>query len=106
VTNVRATAIPSFKRSLLDLGVRASHVKVCGMFNSLGPELEVEASVLEKGSRFAVNSLSKAFCGPVHLRSIWLGRFPPDPGLKEYLLEFTDDVFPSVIIAEAFDDPS
>ena len=40
------------------------------MFNSLGLELEVEASVLEKGSRFAVNSLSKAFYGPVHLRSI------------------------------------
>jgi hypothetical protein len=70
VTDVRVTAILSFKRSLLNLGVRASYIKVYGMFNSLGPELEVEASVLEKGSRFAVNSLSKVFCGPVYLRSV------------------------------------
>jgi hypothetical protein len=76
------------------------------MLDSLGPELEVEARMLEKGSRFAINGLSKTFYGSVHLRSIWLGRFLPDPGFKEYLLEFTDDVFPSVIIAEAFDDPA
>jgi hypothetical protein len=104
VADVRATAIPSFKRSLPDLGVRASYVKVCGMLNSLGLELEVEACVLEEGSRFAVNGLSEPFYGPVHLRGIWLGRFPPNTSLKEYPLEFTNDVFPSVIVTEALND--
>jgi hypothetical protein len=106
VANVRATAIPSLEWSLSDLGVRASHIEVCGMLDGLGPELEVEACVFEERSRFTVNGLSEPFCGPVHLRGVWLGRFPPNPSLKEYLLEFTDDVLPSVIIAEAFDNPA
>jgi len=74
------------------------------MLNSLGPELEVEAYVFEEGSRFAVNGLSEPFYGPVHLRGIWLGWFLPNPSFKEYLLEFTDDILPSVIITEALDD--
>jgi hypothetical protein len=97
-------AILSLERSLSNLGVRASYIEVCGMLDGLGLELEVEARVLEKGSRFTVNSLSKVFCGPIHLRSIWLSRFLPDPGLKEYLLELTDDVFPSVIVTEVLND--
>ena len=101
---MRATVILSLKWSLPNLRVRTSYVKVCGMLNSLGPELEVEACVLEERSRFAVNSLSEPFYGPVHLRGVWLGRFPPDTSLKEYLLEFTNDVFSSIIVIEAFND--
>jgi hypothetical protein len=70
VANVRATAIPSLKQSLLDLRVRASYIKVYGILNSLRPELEVEACVLEEGSRFIVNGLSELFYGPIHLRGI------------------------------------
>jgi hypothetical protein len=103
MANVRATAILSLERSLSDLGVRASYIEVCGILDGLGPELEVEACVFEERSRFTVNGLSEPFYGPVYLRGIWLGRFPPNPSLKEYLLEFTNDVLPSVIIAEAFD---
>jgi hypothetical protein len=103
---MRATAIPSLKRSLLNLGVRASYIKVYGMLNSLGLELEVEACVLEEGSRFTVNGLSKPFCGPIYLRGIWLGRFPPNPSLKEHLLELTNNIFSSVIITEAFNNLS
>jgi hypothetical protein len=58
--------------------------------------------VFKERSRFTVNSLSKLFYGPVYLRGIWLGRFPPNPSLKEYFLEFTNNILPSVIITEAF----
>ena len=67
---MRATAILSLERSLSNLGVRASYIKVYGMFNSLGLELKVKAYILKKGSRFVVNSLSKAFYGPIYLGSI------------------------------------
>jgi hypothetical protein len=67
---VRAMAILSFKWSLLNLRVRASYIKVYDIFNSLGLELKVEASVLKKGSYFVVNSLSKAFYRLIYLRSI------------------------------------
>jgi hypothetical protein len=70
MANIRATAILSLKQSLPNLGVRASHIKVYSILNSLGPELEVKAYVLKKGSRLTVNSLSKTFYGPVYLRSI------------------------------------
>jgi hypothetical protein len=70
VANVRATAILSLEQSLPDLRIRASYIKVYGILNSLGLELEVKARVLEKGSRFTVNSLSKTFYGPIYLRSI------------------------------------
>jgi hypothetical protein len=101
VANIRATAILSLEQSLPNLGVRTSYIEVYGVLNGLGPEFEVEAYVLKEGSRFAVDSLSKAFYGPVYLRGIRLGRFPPNPSLKEYLLEFTNDIFPSIIITEA-----
>jgi hypothetical protein len=67
---VRATAILSLERSLLNLRVRASYIKVYGILNGLGPELEIEAYVLEKGSSFVINDLSKVFYRPIYLRSI------------------------------------
>jgi hypothetical protein len=70
VANVRATAILSLKRSLSDLRVRASHIEVYGILNSLGLELEVKAYVFKERSRFTVNSLSELFYGPVYLRGI------------------------------------
>jgi len=70
VANIRAIAILSFKRSLSNLGVRASYIEICGILNGLGPELEVEAYVLEERSRFTVNGLSEPFYGPIHLRGI------------------------------------
>ena len=76
------------------------------MLDGLGPELEVKASVLEERGRFAVNSLSKALCRTVYLRGIRLGWLPPDSPLKEHLLELTSDIFPSVIIAEALNNPA
>jgi hypothetical protein len=103
---MRATAIPCLEWSLLDLGMGAPHIKVCGMLDGLRPELEVKASVLEERGRFAVNSLSKALCGTVHLRGIRLGWLPPDSPFKEYLLELVSDIFPSVIVAEALNDPA
>jgi hypothetical protein len=73
MANMRAIAILSLKRSLLNLGVRASYIKVYGILNSLGLELEVKAYILKEGSRFTVNSLSELFYRPVYLRGIWLG---------------------------------
>jgi len=70
VANMRATAILSLKRSLPNLRVRASYIKVCGILNSLGLELEVKAYVFEEGSRFMVNGLSELFYRPVYLRGI------------------------------------
>ena len=65
-----ATAILSLKRSLLNLRVRALHIKVYGILNSLGLELEVKAYVFKERSCFTVNSLSKLFYGLVYLRGV------------------------------------
>ena len=48
-----------------------------------------------------VNSLSELFYGPIYLRGIQLSWFLLNPSLKEYLLEFTNDILPSIIITEA-----
>jgi hypothetical protein len=84
----------------------APYIKICGILNSFGPELEIEASILEERSRFAVNSLSKTFCGSVYLRGIRFSWFPSDSPFKKHLLELTGNIFPSVIVAEALNNPA
>jgi hypothetical protein len=50
--------------------VKALYIEVYGILNGLGPELEVEAYILEERSRFIINSLSELFCRSVYLRDI------------------------------------
>ena len=75
--------MPCFEGGLLDLGMRATHIKVFGMLNSFGPELEVETRVFEKRGSFAVEGLAKPFCRTVHLGRVWLGKFQVDSVLKQ-----------------------
>jgi hypothetical protein len=70
MANIRVIAILSLERSLPNLGIRALYIKVYGILNSLGPELEVKARILKKRSCFIINSLFKIFYRPIYLRSI------------------------------------
>jgi hypothetical protein len=45
VSNVRLSTILCFKGGLLDLGIRATYIKVFGMLNSFRLELKVETKV-------------------------------------------------------------
>ena len=45
MSNIRLSTILYFKGGLLNLGIRATHIKVFGMLNSFGPELKVETRV-------------------------------------------------------------
>jgi hypothetical protein len=74
MSDVRLSAEPGFEGCLLDLRVRAPYIKVFGILNGFGPELEVKTRVFENKSGLTVESLAKAFRRTVHLRGIRLNK--------------------------------
>jgi hypothetical protein len=69
---MRLLAMLCFKESLLDLGVRASHIKIFGILDSFRPELKAKTRVFKKRSSLAVKGLAETFCRTIYLRGIWL----------------------------------
>jgi hypothetical protein len=47
MSNIRLLAMPGFKRSLLNLRVRAVYIKIFGILNGFRPELKVKLRVFE-----------------------------------------------------------
>jgi hypothetical protein len=74
MSDVRLSAELGFEGCLLDLRMRTPHIKVFGMLNGFGLELEVKTRVFENKSGFIIESLAKAFCRTVHLRGIRLNK--------------------------------
>jgi hypothetical protein len=67
---MRLSAMPYFKGSLFDLGVRALYIKIFGILNSFRLELEAKTRVFKKRSSLVVKGLAETFYRTVYLRGI------------------------------------
>lgn len=59
MTDVRASTVSRFKRSLFNLRIWALYIKVSGVFDSFRLEFDVEAGMLEDRASFAIKGLTE-----------------------------------------------
>jgi hypothetical protein len=75
VSNVRLSTILCLKGGLLNLGVRAPHIKVFSILNSFGPEFKIETRVFKDRYGFVIKGLTKALYRAIYLGQVWLSKF-------------------------------